>query len=275
MTTRSILIGDAGGTCTDWRLIKGDKIQQFSTGGFNLFTHSVRDFKKEIEGLELEGLDEVYIYAAGADTDLQRKQLSKELKEVFGIDARVENDLLGAARATCGLDRGYVAILGTGANASYYNGTNVEKVSASLGYILGDEGSGAYLGKQLLKGVYRSMFSEEILSKFQERFHLPVDQAISTIYASDKPNQYLASFVPFIAEVKHNAEIYKLIYDAFGAFFDAFFDGKKLELPIHFVGSIAYHFSDILRQVIMDRKFQVGTIIASPIAGLLLHHRNG
>lgn len=274
MANKTILIADAGGTSTDWRLIRDSKIQQFVTGGFNLFTHPVDQLKQEILSLNIGAVDEVFFYSAGADTKEQRQSLSDELSEVFGVLPNVENDLLGAARATCGSTPGFVGILGTGANASYYDGNQVEKVSASLGYVLGDEGSGAYLGKQLLKCIYRSEFQKSIIEAYQNHFHLPVDQAIRNLYASNRPNQYLASFVPFLADHKNEPEIYRLIHRSFQDFFEAFFKHTHVNHPIHFVGSIAFHFSDILRQAAVDSNLMVGTIIASPIAGLVLYHQH-
>lgn len=271
---KSILIGDAGGTKTAWRLIQGGQITQYNTSGFNAFTHSVSDFKRSIAENDLpKEVDEVVLYCAGADTVAQREEVAEELMEVFNAKVVVENDLLGSARATCGRESGYACILGTGANASFYDGAQVAKVSASLGYVLGDEGSGAYLGKLLLRGIYRERLSALVTEDFQKQFNLPVDEAIRTIYGSSKPNQYLASFVPFILEHKKDASVYALITEAFSDFFSAFFNAEPVKEKVHFTGSVAFYFSDILRQVAMDLDFTVGTIIDSPIAGLVLFHR--
>lgn len=272
---KSILIGDAGGSKTDWRLIKDDQITQYSTVGFNAFTHSISAFKESIsENIDERQIDQLFLYCAGADTDDQRNEVARELSEIFKSEIKVENDLLGAARATCGHEKGYACILGTGANASYYDGNQMEKVSASLGYVLGDEGSGAYLGRKLLKGIYRNQLSAEVISSFMDEFALPVDEAIRSIYGAEKPNQYLATFVPFILSQKADGSIYQLITEAFSEFFKEFLSSADKNLKVHFSGSVAYHFSDILRQVASDLNYIIGTIIDSPISGLVLYHKD-
>lgn len=269
------MIGDAGGTKTAWRLIHDDGVESYSSVGFNAFTHSLNDFRESIQRTnEILKADEVHIYCAGADTDEQKEQIANDLAKVFSVKPAVENDLLGAARATCQRSKGYICILGTGANASYYNGSNVEKVSASLGYIMGDEGSGAYLGKRFLRSVYRGWFDTMITSRFQDQFKLPVDKAISELYNADHPNKYLASFVPFIADLQHEPQVSQLIQDSFRDFFIGFFKNQKVEEPLHFVGSIAFHFSEFLNQVANDLNYQLGNIVKSPMDGLVSFHQH-
>jgi len=266
-----ILVGDAGGTSTSWRFIDGNKIEQYNSGGFNYTTHSLLNFRKEIEALHIKPV-RTYLYIAGADTPDQRKIIEQELEEVLG-KVKVENDLLGAARSVLGSEEGYICILGTGSNASYYDGTEVQKVSASLGYLLGDEGSGAYMGKQLLKGMFRNQFDLDIINAFKDYHQLSIADTIKHIYDQEKPNIYLASFSRFIGEHKDHPQIYQLIYESFKTFFSEFFGERKIDLPIHFVGSIAHHYSGILRQVGADLNFTISSIVDSPIAGLALYHK--
>ena len=151
--SESFIVGDAGGTKTHWRMFHNGKILQFNTTGFNAYTHNLSDLSESILqnfGSELDRKLPVYLYAAGVDTPEQKAEIEEELCKVLGPQLSVENDLVGAARSLCDDESGNICILGTGANACYYNGITVNKVSASLGYVLGDEGSGASLGKKLL-----------------------------------------------------------------------------------------------------------------------------
>ncbi|MEQ8629410.1 hypothetical protein [Ekhidna sp.] len=273
----SFIVGDAGGTSTQWRVVKGENIQQFETIGFNAYTHNVNDLKTSISqtfGKEIEKEVPVYFYAAGVDTDEQTEEVKKELSEVFDNNIQIENDLLGVARGLCGKEEGNVCILGTGANACFYNGHGVNKVSASLGYVLGDEGSGAYLGKKMMTKIFRGQFSEEIITRFQDKFELTSHQVIQQIYHQPKPNHFLASFAKFIYDNRNHPEIHQLITQSFNDFFDAFFHSFEYHsLPFHFSGSIAYYFSDILREVGNERGFLIRNVVQSPIAGLVLYHQ--
>lgn len=276
--SKSFIVGDAGGSSTEWRIVVEDNIQQLKTIGFNAYTHNFLDLKESISqvfGSDLGSGLPVYFYAAGADTLEQKAELEKNLKELFGQDLTVENDLVGAARSLCGTGSGNVCILGTGSNACHYDGTVVDKVSASLGYVLGDEGSGAYLGKKLLMRVFRNQLATELIDAFNKTFDLDSHRVITRIYDQPRPNHFLASFAPFISEHRAHPEMYELIYKGFEEFFHAFFYRQHhLEDQFHFSGSIAYHFSDILRQVGADLKFRIGHIVESPISGLVLYHQN-
>ncbi|WP_421763006.1 hypothetical protein [Ekhidna sp.] len=276
MPEQTFIVGDAGGTGTQWRVVNDGNIEQFETIGFNAFTHSIADLKSSIADVFLKGIKKdtpVFFYAAGADTTQQCTEIASSLSSLFGNRVIVKNDLLGVARSLCGKEEGNVCILGTGANACYYNGEEVNKVSASLGYVLGDEGSGAYLGKKLLQGVFRKYFSDEVIHLFQNQYSLTPHEAIQKLYTTPKPNQLLASFAPFIHEHKHQPDMFRLITSSFEDFFDGFFRNSTSDLPFHFSGSVAYHFSDILREVGNERGFYIKNIVQSPISGLVLYHQ--
>ena len=277
MRDPQFIVGDAGGTSTHWRVVRGDTIKPFKTIGYNAYTHNLDAFKKNIIEIfrdELGNNESVHLYAAGVDTKEQKNRIEAELKDIFGDHFTVENDLVGAARALCGKEPGNVCILGTGSNACYYNGSEVNTVTASLGYVLGDEGSGAYMGKKLLMGVFRDQFSQEIVQSFRESFQIDAHQVIRQIYHEPKPNHFLASFARFIDRHRDHPEIYRLVYTAFQDFYHAFFSRNKYAgEAFHFSGSIAFHFSDILRQVGKDTGSHIKNIIASPIAGLACYHQ--
>ena len=277
MAASSLIIGDAGGTGTQWRVVKNGQIQQFETIGFNAYTHNLDDLKTNIVqvfGDQIESDIPKYFYAAGVDTKQQKEEVTGALKDIFHENVVVENDLVGVARSLCGRDVGNVCILGTGSNACYYDGVKVSKVSASLGYVLGDEGSGANLGKRLMMGVFRERFAKEIIDEFQETFRLSSHDVIQRIYHQPRPNHFLASFAKFVHTHKSHPDIHRMIVRVFEDFFDAFFfNFSNKEIPFFFSGSIAWYFSDILREVAARKAYHIKNIAQSPIAGLVLYHQ--
>lgn len=273
----SFIVGDAGGTGTQWRVVNEGQILQFETIGFNAYTHNLDDLKTNIDQVFghhiVPGIPK-YLYAAGVDTKQQQDEVTHALLTIFKKNVFVDNDLVGVARSLCGKNEGNVCILGTGSNACFYDGTQVNKVSASLGYVLGDEGSGANLGKKLMMGVFRGRFDDGIIAEFKETFKLTSYDVIQRIYHQPRPNHFLASFAEFVHKHRNHPDIYQMIYGVFEDFFDAFFFKKSdREIPFYFSGSIAWHFSDILREVAEKHGFQVKTIAQSPIAGLVLYHQ--
>lgn len=277
MGNRRFIVADAGGTSTQWRVVDGERIEQFETIGFNAYTHDLDAFIASIEHTldDVEKDIPVFLYAAGVDTPEQADTIKKALSRFFGDSVEVANDLIGVARALCGNNQGNVCILGTGANACYYDGEHVSKVSASLGYVLGDEGSGAYLGKKLMTRVFRRQLDSTLLELFHEAYQLSSHEVIQRIYHQPKPNHFLASFAPFIFEHRNHSDMHELISEAFADFFEAFFfKASKDDLPFYFSGSIAFYFATILREVAERKGHFVKTIVQSPISGLALYHQH-
>jgi len=273
----SFIVADAGGTSTQWRVVLNGKIDQFETIGFNAYTHNLEDLKTSIrQTLGAETFEiPTYVYAAGIATQEQKEIVTKSLSEIFLSGLSVENDLIGVARGLCGREEGNACILGTGSNACYYDGVGVNSVSASLGYVLGDEGSGAHLGKKLMIGVFRGQFEKEIIESFQREYNLTSHDVIQRIYHQPRPNHFLASFALFVHKNRHHPEMYRLVINAFEAFFDGFFQqSDKLDIPFSFSGSIAWHFSDMLREVAGSKGLYLKSIVQSPVSGLVLYHQN-
>lgn len=274
--TDSFIVGDAGGTGTQWRVVENGQIHQFETVGFNAYTHSIQTLKSNIEGTFGEMIEQSvpkYFYAAGVDTPEQRETVVKSLQSIFFHNVSVENDLVGVARSLCGKEQGNVCILGTGSNACFYNGIQVSEVGASLGYILGDEGSGADLGKRLLRGVFRKQVSTDVQNAFFEKYELSSHEAIQRIYEGTQPNHFLSTFSNFIFEHKNQKDVRRLVTEGFESFFDAFFPNHDNEFPFYFSGSIAWFFQDILREVSISKGFDIRKIVQSPIPGLVDYHR--
>ena len=196
------------------------------------------------------------------------------LQEVFPQAKQVEahSDLLGAARALCGHNYGIASILGTGANSCLYDGEYIIQNTPALGYILGDEGSGGVLGKHFLHELYKGVLSENIRREFEQEYGLMMSDVIQRVYREPMPNRFLASLAPFIHRHLSDPAVARLVIDNFRDFFRYNIRPYQLEMPVSFVGSIAWHFRDQLAEAANAEGFRLGTILKSPIEGLLRYH---
>lgn len=276
-----ILIADSGSSKTDWRLIDNNgAVKQHRGIGFNP-TYQTReemisllhdDFILKISN----DVDQIHYYGAGCSSESGRGQVDFALSSIFPkSDIVIEHDLLAAARATCGHDLGIVCILGTGSNSCDYNGDKITDAVPAPGYVLGDFGGGSSIGRKFLQDfIYREM-PESMYQKVHDQLDLSYDEIIRGVYRSPFPNRYMASFCKFLTENKTDPYCYLLFLDAFREFFEKYvmkFDGFQ-EKPVNFVGSIAFHNSDILRNAAVDLGIHVNLILESPIAGLTLYHQ--
>jgi N-acetylglucosamine kinase-like BadF-type ATPase len=187
----------------------------------------------------------------------------------------IGTDLAGAAKAVCGNTKGIACILGTGSNSCYYNGKKVVKnTPRSAGYILGDEGSGAYLGKKLLQYYLYETLDEELKLKFDTRFKTTPDIILENVYKKPLANRYLAGFTIFLAENRGHFMIENIVEDGLNDFF--FYHLCKYRevwvTPVNFVGSVAYGFKDVLRQLCHSYEFELGKVLKSPMEGLVKYH---
>jgi len=269
-----ILIGESGATKADWRLIDDSGgVQQFQQKGFNAATHDPAEFLRELETLipEPERVKKVYLYAAGV-SDGVRSPLTKTFHTVFhDATIYVETDLLAAARGLLGNEPGMVGILGTGANLCQYDGYKIIQRIPPLGYILGDEGSGSYMGRKLLARFLRKQFNSSLLAQINAYFNgIEEEEVIRQVYGRPS-NTYLASFSRFLIENQNEREVYQLIHRCFHDYFDAF--GVRKELRYGFAGSVAFLCGNILRKVAAERGIALDLIVQSPIAGLTLYHQ--
>ena len=275
------LIVDSGSTKTTWCLLDGKKKKKvFHTQGISPYFLSVQ----QIHDLVTEDLkpvkrniapDEIYYYGTGCSTPANAKIVQKALTKVFnGAFVEVNHDLLGAAKALCGTEKGIACILGTGSNSCYFNGKKIIKNSPGLGYILGDEGSGAYLGRKVLQYFLYNTFEGELMDKFISRFNIGSTAILDAVYKQPLANRYLASFAIFLAENRGHYMIENIIEDGLNDFFfnHIYKYRESWTLPIHFVGSVAYGFRDVLKDMCTAYELQVGTIIQNPMEGLVKYH---
>jgi glucosamine kinase len=276
-----ILIADSGATKTDWRQVfSRQDVRSFQTDGFNPFFVDSRFVRKEVESelvpfIDSRHVKEVFFYGAGCSEVEQCIVVEDGLTLVFP-DARikVENDLLGAARALCGHQEGIACILGTGSNSCFYDGKRIIDNVPSLGYILGDEGSGAYIGKKLLREVLTLSAPTDIRQKFSDKFNYTRVHILKHVYNQEMPSRFLASFMRFISENISYPFIHMLVRDAFHDFFKSqvLKYQRYVEVPVYCTGSIAFYFSDILKEVAKENGIEIKKILPSPIEGLTEYH---
>jgi glucosamine kinase len=277
-----ILIADSGGSKTDWRLIQKDgSIGQASAPGFNPYYQPIEDLKKNVQEILLPKINEdpvqkIFFYGAGVSSVKNQLTIKSAFLEFFP-EAHIEIgwDLLAAARALCGHEPGIACIMGTGSNSCLYDGEKIIANVANLGWILADEGSGANIGRKFLVDYLRKIMPEKLAEQFHQRFPLSREEFLEKVYQQEKPSAFLASFAKFIFQHLDDRYCYKLIYDSFAEFYEN--NVMKYEnyqnLKVHFTGSIAFYFSDILRQVANDKGITVKNILEGPIAGLTLYHQ--
>lgn len=278
-----ILIADSGGSKTDWRLIQKDgSIGQASAPGFNPYYQPIEDLKKNVQEILLpkinaDPVQKIFFYGAGVSSVKNQLTIKSAFLEFFP-EAQIEIgwDLLAAARALCGHEPGIACIMGTGSNSCLYDGEKIIGNVANLGWILADEGSGANIGRKFLVDYLRKVMPEKLADQFHLRFPLSREEFLEKVYQQEKPSAFLASFAKFIFQHLDDPYCYKLIYDSFAEFYEnnvMKYDNYQ-NLKVHFTGSIAFYFSDILRQVANDKGITVKNILEGPIAGLTLFHQS-
>ena len=277
------IVCDSGSTKADW-IVYNDKSEIFtsSTRGINPVFHGKefihKELKKElVKEVACNEIEKIYFYGAGCWDSRLKSVISKALSEIFpNTEIDVHHDLLGAARAACGKEPGIACILGTGSNSCLYDGKEVIDNVKNLGYLVGDEGSGSYLGKELLRCYFYRELPRDLIESFQELIPGGKSEALEKIYQQENPNVYLASFAKFLSDHKKHFFVQELVYDAFVEFLNRHvckYNGH-LELPVSFIGSIAYHFSDILKIALERKNMTLGKIVKKPINELVRFHMN-
>lgn len=278
-----ILIADGGSTKTHWCLVtKSGQTEEFVTDGINPFLQTSDGIKNSISNQLLPQMsylmwvgpvEHVYFYGAGC-TPEKSPYVAQALTACFKkATVEVFSDMIGAARALLGSKPGVACILGTGSNSCQYDGEKFVKNVAALGFILGDEGSGAVLGKRLVSDLLKDQMSDELKEKFLAQYNTTQAEIIDNVYRKPFPNRYLAKFAKFCAENIDNKLIYDLVYDHFDLLAKRILKQYPPELPVGFIGSIAYYFQDVLRKVLKDNGIKVGQIFADPMEGLKVYHK--
>lgn len=276
-----IVIADSGLTKTDWRLVLNDKkIIKFETKGLSPFFCSEEDYYSALKSsfptqIEPSLVTNVYFYGSGCAGE-EKGLLAKQALQSFFIKANVNaySDLLAAARSLFGDDKGVIAIIGTGSNIAYYDGQQVIHRTPSLGFILGDEGSGAFIGRQLIQSFFYGKLPQDLAISLANRYDLKLSSVLDRVYAQPKPSAYLASFVPFVKENLSNEYIYNLVYEVFEILYE-----KHLKyLPelnsngLGIVGSVGSVFSEMLYKIAENKGFAIKGFNQYPIDQLVNYH---
>ncbi|MBP5318226.1 MAG: ATPase [Paludibacteraceae bacterium] len=274
------LIADSGSTKTSWALIDSQAcIQELTTEGINPYYQTQDEIAKIIEQqlflkLKTLNIQEVHFYGAGCNDPAKNRSVSLAVSQSLGkAVVAVETDLLGAARSLCQHSDGIVCILGTGSNSCLFQDGEIRQNTSPLGFILGDEGSGAVLGRQLVADYLKGQLPEALSHDFAKAFAPNRTDILNAVYRAPLPNRYLASFTPFLSEHIEDSYVVHLISEAFSAFIRRNIDayGRK-DLPLHFVGSVAYAFRLYLQDAVSRAGYRMGKIVKQPMEGLVRYH---
>ncbi|MGB1243348.1 MAG: N-acetylglucosamine kinase [Chitinophagales bacterium] len=275
-----LLIADSGGTKTTWAFVHSAKdIEISETKGIHPYFQNAYEISQIIEYLPLdlvEEVTEVQFYGAGCGAKEQAQKVASALKNHFPNKARIEvyTDVFGAARALCQQSAGIAAILGTGSNTCFYDGKRIVNNSRGFGFILGDEGSGAVMGKRLVVDYLYQNVPLHLLIKLETIHGFEADKLLKNVYQEAAPNRYLAQFSYFIHQ--HRSEPY--IQQLLQSHFEDFFRKRILvfeihqKLPLHLIGSIAFYFQEEIRAVAASFGVEIGKVLQSPVEGLVEYH---
>ena len=277
-----ILIADSGSTKTDWCVVEnGVLVQQIFTKGTNPFFQSEEEISNEIATallpeLKTDEFDAVYFYGAGCGfpdkIEIVHRAISKQLKVKGNVE--VATDMLAAARGLCGREAGIACIMGTGSNSCYYDGEKIVANVSPLGFILGDEGSGAYLGKLMVGDLLKNQMTPELKEKFLKQFNLTPADIIDRVYRKPFPNRFLASLSPFLSQNINEPCVHDLVLNSFKAFFkrNIMQYENYQNLKVNLIGSVAFYYKEVLAEAAEAMGIQLGTIIQSPMEGLIKYH---
>jgi len=272
-----ILLADGGSTNVYWRLIdKGNIIIKAESEGINPFFRTREDISEEIRQKLLPKLnnyqpDSIYFYGAGCANPEKNEIVRLAIADNFNTNSiKIESDLLGAATGLCGNNAGIVCILGTGSNSCFYDGRKIVEHIQPLGFILGDEGSGAVLGRLFLGDCLKNQLTKGIKESFFSEYNLSIADILDKVYRQPMPNRFLAGISNFIKENINDITIYSLVYKSFKDFFlknVMHYDYKNNN--VYFTGSIAYYFQDILKTIADEMNIKIASIVQSPMDGMI------
>ncbi|MBO9201182.1 MULTISPECIES: hypothetical protein [Niastella] len=279
----AILLADSGATKCEWFLAESKESTK------TVFTQGISPYffneEKTVALLQQELLpqlpdsaviDEIHYYGTGMRNPVNVEMVKKSLATVFGKAGTIEvsDDMLAAARALNGHKEGLACNLGTGSFAVYYDGKNIAKQAPGIGYILGDEGSGAYLGKKVLQYYLYNTFDEELRYKFETRYNATPVEILENVYRKPLANRYMATFCLFLSENREHYMIENIIEDGLNDFFFTHLCKftESWKNPIHFVGGVAFAFHDIIEQLCHAYEFEQGKILKGAMEGLIQYH---
>lgn len=270
------LICDCGSTKAEWVVLEGNNVsKRFITNGFNpTFTDNatmndiVDGVKKSIDN---QDVNEIFFYGSGCGSDANKLRIKMIFIKYFPKSiSEIYPDTLAACHALFGRNAGVACILGTGSNTCFYDGENITKSVASLGFMIGDEGSGCHIGKRIVHDYFLGLMPDNLRKKFDEKYHLDREAFLKKVYQGEQPSRYLAEFSKFASENIDNQYIKNVVVDCFEAFIASF---RLSSTNVAFVGSIAFAFQEILTQVLENHHIKCEKIIKSPMDGLIEYYK--
>jgi glucosamine kinase len=276
------LIADSGATKTTWCLSGVRTGTMINTQGLSPYYFSAGQIAETMEKellpfLKRKNIEEVHFYGTGCATAAMQQIVKEGIKKALPAVPKIfiESDLTGAARALCGQAKGVVCILGTGSNSCVYNGKKITKNNPAPGFILGDEGSGAYLGKKVLQHFIYNTFDEELMHRFQLKYQTDYRTILDHVYKQPWPNRYMAGFSTFLSENRGHYMIENILEDGLGDFImtHLYKYTETWSQPINFCGSIAWHFRDKLLELCDSFELEPGKFLQAPIDGLVAYHK--
>lgn len=275
-----IIIADSGSTKLDWRILDGSSVAQRMTKGFNPYYHDIvlmEGYAEEVaKTIEREKVTAIYYYGSGCSSEANYKKVAGALKKSFPNAACfVYHDLLASARAVLGSNHGIACILGTGSNSCLYDGKTVTENVPSVGWMIGDEGSGTYLGKMLITDYMRFLMPEDIKGLLEKEYNLNFESVLNSMYSEPSPNAFFAQFPPFVSKYIGHKYCHDLIMRNFDDFYfwqiSKYTDFKNEKLG--FVGSVAYYFKDTLLEWGAKNNLNIGPVLKIPMDGLIEFHK--
>lgn len=275
-----ILIADSGSTKTEWCIAeKGASLRQITTAGTNPYFQTQAEIDDEIKNTLCPAIapypvEAVYFYGAGCAFPEKNRMIAGAIRSYLPVRVEVYSDLAGAARSLCGKEAGIACILGTGSNSCLYDGTDIIRHTPPLGYILGDEGSGAALGKQLASDCLKRQLPDALCRKFLQQYELTSEILLERVYKQPFPNRFLAGLSRFLWENITEQPIYNLVYDSFRSFLvrNVLAYERCETYPIHFTGSVAYYYKEVLKAAAISLHLTLGKVEKTPMPGLVSYH---
>lgn len=268
----------------EWILLDGEAVKdRFTTEGFNPNYSDRQDLEKMVSSVETchgaslqQTIQSIHYYGTGCGSEQNCQLVKAVLQKYFPhAEIHVTHDLMAACHAVLGHDKGIACILGTGSNSCVYDGEKIVNRAVSLGYLLGDEGGGMHIGREVVRAYFYGFMPEDLRQEFEATHHLELKDFINRLYHEGQPSKYLASFARFAGENQTHPYIRGLVKGCFKAFIEAFVlrysDCKSLK--ISFIGSVAFHFKDILEESLLEYGLTMGTVMSTPAEGLVRYHQ--
>lgn len=275
-----ILIADSGSTKTEWKIINREMpIDSVFTAGINPYFLPMDEIflllRRELKEYEGREFDKIYFYGTGCNSESKNNTVREAIgKFCKASEIFIGTDLLGAARSLCQNEPGIACIMGTGSNSCYYDGSSIAANVSPLGYILGDEGGGAVLGRKLISAVLKKQVPAEVINLFFETYKLTPQEILESVYMKPFPNRFLGQFAKFYSANKDIVELREILTVSFEEFIVRNILQYRLAgtLPVHFTGSISFHFRQIIEDLLTQFNLTAGKFTLSPMTDLIKYH---